>query len=173
MNRSNLASNSSKLLKEDGAITERLKNLHRKYKLKFGAAFDAAAKQRQDKGWLTDYVVIDLTAALPSKKSEIPGDLYQDALEIFRRAEKILRRSRAFFMLRLVPDLKKQKWSLALLLTNRDLAGTHAIIRKTAADLLPIMTGNKEFKAQYADTMEALCLYSHRDKAVYAFPSLR
>jgi hypothetical protein len=167
------ASDSGRLLKADSVIGERLKNLRHKYKLKFGVAFDATGKQRRAKGWLANYVVLDLTLALPSKKSEIPDDLYQDAMEIFRRAETILDRSRTFFVLRIVPRLKKQawSWSVALLLNTRDLAGTHVAISKTAGEFLSLTVGHSAFKAQYSNAAHALCLYSQRDKCIYAFPS--
>jgi len=165
------ASNSARLLKADSVIGHRLKRLRRKYKLKFGVAFDATAKECRGKGWLTDYVVIDLTVALPSKKGVIPDDLYQDAIEIFRRAEAILHRSRTFFVLRIVPNLKKQASSLAVFLSNRDLAGTHAAVRKTAGELLSLMVENASFKEWYSGFAHGLCAYSHRSKRLFAFPA--
>src|SRR5207302_1350532 len=105
------ASDSGRSLKADSVIAERLKALRRKFKFKFGVAFDATGKQRRGKDWRTDYVVLDLTVKPPSKKGEIPDDLYRAAIEIFRRAEEMLQRSRTFFILRIVPDLKKQAWS--------------------------------------------------------------
>jgi hypothetical protein len=166
------ASDSGKALKADSLINERLKALRRKYKLKFGVAFDATAKQRRDKGWLTDYAVIDFTVALPSKKGVIPDDLYRAAIEIFRHAEKILKRNRTFFLFRIVPNLKKQawSWSLALLLTARDLSGTHALVRKTAAELLSLLVGNASFKKCYSGFAHGLCAYSHRSKRLFAIP---
>jgi hypothetical protein len=167
------ASDCGRSLKADTIISERLRNLRRKYELKFGVAFDATAKQRRGTGWRTDYAVVDLTVVLPSKKGEIPDDLHQEAMQIFRRAEAILDRNRTFFFLRIVPRLKKEawSWSVALLLNNRDLAVTHALVRKTAAELLPALIGNAPFRAQYSNAMQALCLYSHRDQNVYAIPS--
>jgi len=167
----NRAMESNRLLKADSDIGGRLKNLRRKYQLKFGVAFDAAGKQRRGKDWLSDYVVVDLTVALRSKKGEIPDDLYRNAIEIFKHAEKILKRSRTFFCFRMAPDLKGQAWSLAMLLGSRDLAGRHELIRHTAAEFLPLMIGNASFKAQYRDVAHTLCLYSHRDKCIYAFAS--
>jgi hypothetical protein len=167
------ASDSGRMLKADSVIGDRLKNLRRKYMLKLGVAFDATGKQRRAKGWLSNYAVVDLTVALPLKKAEIPDDLYRDAFEIFRHAEKALDRNRTFFVLRTVPHLKKQawSWSVALLLNNLDLAETHVMVRQTAGELLSLMVGHSAFKAQYSNAAHALCLYSQRDKCIYAFPS--
>lgn len=170
-NRRDRTSDSARLLKADSIIGERLKDLRHKYKLKFGVAFDATRKQCRGTDWLTDYVVLDLTAALPSKKGEIPPDFYRDAIAIFRHAEMNLNRNRTFFILRIVPDLKKQKWSLALLLNNRDLPGTHQIVRETAAELLKLMAGNASWKQWYRGFAHGLCAYSQRSKRLFAFPA--
>jgi len=165
------ASDSGKLLKADSSIGKHLENLRRKYDLKLGVAFDATRRQQQAKGWLADYIVLDLTAALPSKEGNIPDDFYRDAIEIFRRVEMILNRNRTFFILRIVPGLKKQKWSLALLLNNRDLPGTHQIVRETAAELLKLMAGNASWKEWYRGFAHGLCAYSQRSKRLFAFPA--
>jgi hypothetical protein len=164
------ARDSGRLLKADTIIGEHLKNLRRKYKLKFAVAFDATGKQRRRKGWLTDYAVVDLTMALPSKKDVIPDELYHGALEIFTQAENILKRSRTFFVLRLTPHLKKPPWSLALLLRNRDLAGAHTNLTKTAGELLSLKAGSASFKKWYSGFGHGLCVYSHRSNCLFAFP---
>src|ERR1051325_11134569 len=89
---------SSKSFKADSVIHQRLKDLRRKYKIKFGVAFDATRTQQRDKGWLADYIVLDLTVALPSKEGNIPDDFYRGVIEIFRRAEMILNRDRTLFL---------------------------------------------------------------------------
>jgi len=158
---------SAKSLKTQKAIQSRLKNLRRKYALKFGVVFDATGRQRRSKGWLADYAVVDLTVVLPSKKAVIPDDLYAEAIEIFRHAEKTLKRSRTFFCLRIVPALNKPKWSVALLLRDRDFANTHSLIREAAGEFLGLRIGNAEFKKQYtSNEAHLLCAYSHRDKCL-------
>ncbi|NOS71002.1 MAG: hypothetical protein HOP33_13855 [Verrucomicrobia bacterium] len=165
------AKDSAKSLKDDPDIAARLKNLRRKYELKFGVAFDATAKQRRGKGWMTDYVVVDLTVAMPSKNGKIPDDVYRDATEVFKLAEKTLNRSRAYFCLRFVPDLKRRPWSVAMLLTSRDWADTHSLIKQAATDCVALTLENSTFKKQYANYTHALCSYSHRNKCLIAFPS--
>src|SRR5262249_50028011 len=105
------ASDTGRSLKADTLICQRLKDLRRNYKIRFRVAFDATSKQSRRTGWRTNYAVVDLTVALPSKKGQIPDDLYRDAIEVFQRSNAILDRNRAFFLLRIVPRLKKEAWT--------------------------------------------------------------
>src|SRR4051812_4041977 len=106
---------STRLLNADPDIALRLKQLRREYKLNFSIPFDAT-EQHRDKSCRSDYAVVDISIALPSKQGDIPDALCREAIDIFRRAQKLLQRSKTFFLLRIVPSLKKQpRWSLALL----------------------------------------------------------
>ena len=165
------AKDSASFLKTQSEIVNRLKNLRRKYKLKFSVAFDAKGKGNRSTGWQADYAVVDLTVAGTWKNGTIPDNLYENAIEIFRHAEKTLQRSRTFFVLRLVPRLNKYPWSVALFLSQDNLATEHAAIRKAAAEFLWLTVCHSVFKKEYADYIHALCGYSHKERYLFAFPS--